>query len=280
MGPPVCVAITSCDFFEYTAAAVRTCFVHTPDVTVVVIDDASAGWPAHGNPPELRHFDKDFPGRFMTVRFAKRFGLNRSLNRGLEAARWLEAGYAVLANNDVLFTPGWFEPLQHALDHGYDLVGPVTNAPGPTAKGLQDVRRWHDDYRLTDDETYLTCLAADLRRDHGLAAVETRVNGFCFAATTAGWWAHAYDAEHDLVFRLANEFNSRGQRNPTPTMTMHEDEYQARLYRQGGKAAVCPGSFVMHYRSVWRGDRYKKGQQWLRRGDSHDDCDLRSLRPE
>lgn len=261
----VLIAITSYECFDYTAAAIRTALEHTPGANVVVIDDASPGLSFNDPPAELKPYfgpDSVYKDRVGFAQFDTNYGLTRSWNQAVMFGGYCEADFTVISNNDVLFTPGWFDALEYALDHGYDVASPITNAPGPTAGGLQDVLQYAPNYKLTDDEVYLSDLAAVLRRlkDN---PVEARVNGYCWAARTDTWKRHSLVDGN--TFQLQNTHNSRGRVNATPTMTLMEDEFQHRLYARGGKSAVCPGSFVFHYRSVWRGDAYKQGL-WYRRG--------------
>jgi hypothetical protein len=265
----VLIGITNYQDFDYTARAARTALAHTPDSKVVIVDDASPNWPDRLKkgpdwlPEQFREwYNHD---RVYFVQFSDNVGLTRSWNHIAWLGDHSDAfDYTVISNNDVVFTPGWFDAVKWALDNGYDVASPITNAPGPTAKGLQDVVKYVEDYRLTDDDDYLGLVAADLQ-NRGLVykPVEARVNGYCWAAKSKTWLKYAYDRSLDQAFNPRNTHNSKGRPNATPTMTLMEDEYQHRMYAQGGKSAVCPGSFVFHYRSVWRGDKYKQGR-WYR----------------
>jgi GT2 family glycosyltransferase len=46
-------------------------------------------------------------------------------------------------------------------------------------------------------------------------------------------------------------------------MTGNEDELQARWAKKGMKSGVVLSTFIFHYRSVSRGDKYKWGR-WYR----------------
>lgn len=254
------VAITGCEFFEYTRRAVESCLETAPSCRVVIIDDASTKWPKDDVPHELKELAKN--ERVSIERFHERFGLTRSMNLGARIARDGKYPYCAISNNDVIFTPHWHEVMVQGLEH-YDLVGPLSNAPGPTAQGRQDIGHWSAGYTLSDAKEHLAEEAEYLFKYYASFRVESPVNGFMFMARTATWWKHAYDAVHEEVFNPKNHFNSRGIANPTPTMTLMEDEFQRRLYAAGGRSAVCPGAFVFHYRSVWRGDKYKQGK-WCR----------------
>lgn len=237
--PKLVGIIPSYDNFGYVRRAVDSFLVHTPDAVAVLVDDASPEWDADAM---SRWGEGRPPGRLIVHRFAENGGVTRSWNWGLERARELGAEYAVVTNSDVLFAPGWIEGMEHALDHGWDLVGPLTNAPGrnPCA-AQQDVTSYVRDYRLTDDAGYLEALVGRLRTRFSGETVPTgHVNGFLQAARTESWWANRLDDEH--VF------------DPRLPMIGSEDELQLRLLRRGGRLGIALSSFVFHYRGVSRGN--------------------------
>lgn len=65
----------------------------------------------------------------------------------------MHVDYACCTNNDTVFTPGWDVTLRAALSRGFDLVGPVTNAPG--SEKAQDVSNFMPNDVLSDDESAL-----------------------------------------------------------------------------------------------------------------------------
>lgn len=265
MKAKLCVIIPTYGAFEYAVKAIESCFKYTKDVFVVVIDDASPGWPdPKVLPVPLAILSNQHPSATAFVHFDENGGLTRSWNCGLRVSRDCGAEYAVCTNSDVLFTNGWDKALTFWLNNGYAMVGPVSNAPGVTARGAQEVTEFYKNYRLTDDPDYLDNVAAYLQQHHLQSIRETAINGFFLMAHTTAWWSGAFDNEH--VFRPSNERTSRGYKNPTPMMTLNEDEIQSRWHKLGRKIGAVPGSFIFHYRSVTRGDRYKKGK-WFRMPD-------------
>lgn len=255
--------------WPYVDRTVRSLFAHSPsDTYAAIYDDASPEWlTANGArltggrlPPLLQKLHDDFPNKVYVFRYRQNGGLIRSLNQGMLDGR--KDKYILAGNSDLVFTPGWFEELRRPLDDGRaDLVGPVSNAAGITCDGRQDVRLYLPDYRLTDDDIYLAEVAARLRQSYDLKLADGPVNGFCMLAQSQTWWSGAFDAVN--VFRPRNPRNSKGQLNPTPTMTLNEDELQGRWRKHGRRCMVAVSSFVFHYRSVSRGDRYKK-PGWFR----------------
>lgn len=267
----VIIPVYGAHTYEYAAAAVRSALDETRWLTpyIVVLDDGTPNWLQ-----EFKRIDaalaKAPPERLHIVRYTENGGLTRSWNEGLKVARdRFKTDYACCANSDLIFTSSWDGALLDALDAGFSLVGPITNAPGAAVK--QGVDYWWPGYKLRDDGAYLAGLSIDLYDEYGRSVpgqpphtIESPINGFCLFAKTETWWANAYDAEH--VFRPRNDFNSKGQPNPTPLMTLNEDELQQRWRDRGLKIGFCPASFVLHYRAVSRGDKYRKGM-WLRRAN-------------
>ena len=253
----ICPTYAEVEHHRYTLRAVRSFLRYTPDGSVLVVDDASPGWHT-GHERDLVNEDKQ---RVFTARFEVWGGVTRSWNFGLNTARGMNLEFALCGNNDVVFTDGWYEGMVQALDQGFSLAGPVSNAPGITAQKQAEVWRYVGNYELRDDQPYLDSVARSLR---GLAPFEAPVNGFCQLARTRDWWSGAYDDRY--VYRPSNEFTSEGRRNPTPLMTLNEDELQGRWAKLGRRTAVCPSSFVFHYRAVTRGSKYFRGR-WYRPAD-------------
>lgn len=263
MKPSLAIVVPTFQAFSYARLAVASALRHTrlAAAHVLVVDDASPGGDKElaalaaaanrlaaecGQPAVAVH------------RFPENGGLTRSWNQGLRWARDRGLNYACVTNSDVRFTPGWDVPLLQALER-YDLVGPVTNAPGTEA--MQFVGRYTAKYQRSDAEDLTTAAAVDLRKRYADVVLPGTINGFCMTAKTAVWWAGAYDRRD--VFKPLNTHNSQGRPNPTPTMTLNEYELQRRWHAQGRRTGFCPASYVVHYRAVSRGDVHKKGD-WLR----------------
>lgn len=239
-------------FLKYTS---RPCLI-------IAVDDASPyypkqdwdAWKAPAKNPDGSQDGIGIPeNRLIFKHFGENGGLTRSWNWALTKAKELEIPYTICGNSDVLFTPGWEHALIHQLHHGYKLVGPVTNAPGPTNHGKQQVANYFPGYQVSDDPKHLATVAEYLRQHYPPNVVHAvNINGFFMMARTDDWWAGAYDSEH--VF------------NPAMKMTRNEDELQGRWHKKKWRTGFAPGSFVFHYRAVSRGDKYKH-HGWLRIDD-------------
>jgi len=254
----VCPTYQAHELHAYTERAISSFFKTTPNGVVILTDDASPDWASYKlKLEELRSSLNIAEDRFHIVRFDKEGKLTRSWNAGLRLATYLKLDYAIAGNNDVIFTPQWHSGLLHALNNGYDLVGPLSNAPGVTAKGLQEVRHYTNKYILSDRDEHLNAVAKDLYDKHLGKVVESPINGFFQMAKVISWVKGKYSAED--FYRPLNKFTSKGKVNRTPLMTLNEDELQARWRKLNMKSAVVCSSYVFHYRAVSRGDKYKKG---------------------
>lgn len=228
--------------FEYAEAAVASALATTPDDVVVrVIDDAS---PAHN--VNIVAAWKAHPRVIFTRRPANK-GLTAGWNDALREVRGCEPSMvAVVGNSDLVFAPGWWERLGRAAAE-YDLVGPVTNAPGHVS--WQDVRRWACGYRASDQARDIAKTAAGLVDRK--TTKTSNLNGFCLAATVKSWWEGAATSEDvfSAKFRLAGQ----------------EDELERRWRALGKRFAIVPSAYVFHYRSVTRGLQHGRGQTFRRK---------------
>ncbi len=230
--------------WDYALKTVQSLYRTADPVDCVVYDDASPDYS-----PERERVLLAVDRRVSFVRYAVNAGMTRSWNAGLNLARAGGYKFCCLGNSDLLFTPGWNLPLQHAACTQYALAGPVSNAAGHTSK-YQDVALYDPAYKLSDEWPDLDATAARLLATGG-PAVPARVNGFCMLTRTAVAWAYAFD-KHNVF-------------DPACPMAGNEDRLQDRWQRAGLKFAVVPTSFVFHYRSVTRGPRHVKGR-WMRMG--------------
>lgn len=256
------------ELHDYTVEAVRTFFQTTANGLAIVVDDASSGWdPIHES--HLKTLAQ-FPGQECFVyRFPEWGGLTRSWNQGLRLARELGCSYAICGNNDIIFPKNWYQGLLHALSNGYQLAGPVSNAPGISAYKSQQVWHYFPDYETTNDHGRIDAVQRHLSHDYMGEIVEEKINGFFQMAHISTWWNGKYDDEN--VYRPRNDKTSRGQTNRTPLMTLNEDELQGRWARLGWKSAVCPSSFIFHYRAMTRGPKYmNQGGRWYRKEGNGD----------
>ena len=252
MTPRIVYILPSFQNFAYSRSCLISLHRYSPFVSAVVVDDSSPDWSSNYG------WWQGTGGPCQAYRFQSQGGLTRSWNAGIEIARRLTPDYIVCGNNDVLFSPNWWQPMCLMLEAGYALAGPVSNAPGVTApNGLQHVRTYLPDYQLTDDPTYIAIAANRLRRQWSGWAIPSPVNGFFMMAKHKTWQDHGYSPE--LPFPPVIHELPTGKLNQTPTMTGQEDWLQHELHKKGLGTCIVPSSFIFHYRSVARGPQYARG---------------------
>jgi glycosyltransferase involved in cell wall biosynthesis len=248
----------------YTEAALQTFFETTPEGVAIVVDDGSPDWVESKMQERLQKIAPTEQSIHF-YHFSNEYGLTRSWNKGLDIADSLGLEYVIAGNNDVLFPPNWHFGLTHALANGFTMVGPLSNAPGITAKGKQEVGRYVQDYKVTDDPAYLEEVAFNLMTFNMGKVIESPVNGFFQMCRLEGWRSNMIDlGETKTYYNPLNTHTSKGHKNLTPTMTLNEDEWQGRARGAGLRSGIVLSSFIFHYRAVSRGDKYKRGQ-WYRK---------------
>jgi len=257
----ICPTYQAGNFHEYTTEALRSFWRTTPGGVALLVDDATSDWQqweAH-----YRKMARDEGQGLECIHFGKKGGLTRSWNAGLARAYELDLDYVIASNNDIIFpSDRWHAGLLHALTNGYAMAGPVSNAPGTTAGGAQEVERYVPNYQLSGQPEQLQRVAETLYAERLGHVIESNINGFFQIASMQAWRKGMFDHQH--YYRPLNTHTRRGKRNPTPTMTLNEDELQARWQKQGQHSAVALSSFIFHYRAVSRGNRYKRGN-WYRK---------------
>lgn len=263
----ICPTHNESELHAYTASALTSFFETTAGGIAIVVDDASKGWTSEYT-QRLKELAVHEGQSCEVFRYADWGGLTRSWNKGLSIAKSLGCDYVICGNNDVLFPSMWYQGLLHALESGYALVGPLSNAPGVTAKKKQEIQNYFPNYEATDDRAYLDKVQAFLLEQFLGHVLDSPVNGFFQMAKMKTWLQGAY-SDH-LVYKPRNDVTSKGYRNPTPLMTLNEDELQGRWRSLGLKSGVVPSSFIFHYRAVTRGGRYRKGL-WFRKADENND---------
>ena len=258
----ICPTFKAKELREYTELALSSFYEHTPNGVGIVIDDATPVFHEYCVPRYKKigdHF-KLKPEQLVMFSFPERGGLTRSWNKGLTIARNRDLDYCICGNNDIVFTHRWYEGMLHALENGYDLVGPLTNAPGDQDEALVD--KYVRGYVKDDRPSRINEIAFNLREQYMGQVVEAEINGFFLLASMRSWIKGMYNKE--LFFKAFNTHTSKGKRNRTPSMTLNENELQARWLKLDMKACVSLSSFIFHYRSVTRGKRYVKRNQGYR----------------
>jgi len=257
----ICPIYTAEVFANYTQKALESFFATTPGGTAIIVNDGSTGWSSDYEQSLLGLKNNYSDVSLHLLNFPQLGGLTRSWNAGLAKAEELGLDYAIAGNNDIIFSNNWYEGMLLALANGYELVGPISNAPGITAGGKQNVELYSPDYTLTDNLDEVNKVAEHVHKTYFGKTIESKVNGFFLMATLKSWIKGKFD-EHNF-FRPKNSHYSTGWLNPTPLMTANEDELQGRWAEKDMKSGIVLSTFIFHYRSVSRGNGYKLGK-WYR----------------
>lgn len=264
----LCVIVPTYGKFEYAKQAVESAIESARNVEahVFLVDDASPDFHGYDNIGEVapnhivRGLMSKYSRRMRLIVNPVNLGLTQTWNKGIVAA--VIAGnfkYICVTNSDVVFPKGYDIGMTQALNaNKVDLVGPVTNAPGTEED--QFVKLYSDVYSGPDDDK-IDEVQLDLLNKRNTQVKRMTINGFCMMALAYTWENYMYAPEQP--FKALNPVNSKGQTNPTPTMTLQEYELQARWHKVGLKSGVALSSYVFHYRSVTRGPRFNKGD-WAR----------------
>jgi GT2 family glycosyltransferase len=250
----ICLVLPTHNDLDYAAKAASS-FMRTVSEShmlpmVCAVDDASDGvtdeqyadWARENGIQEFH-------------RFPETGGMTRSWNYGVRVAHRIGAEYTVCGNADTVFSTGWVVGIVSALrDH--DLAGPVTNASG-WGTPRQNVKAYLPDY-VPDDSTIeqvaallaskptISLTPAQLafgpNGNGATLAMPEFLNGFCVVAKTSTWFAGAFDSQN--VF------------DPSKINSENEVELEVRWMANRLRLALVPSSFVFHYRSVSRGDKF------------------------
>lgn len=264
----LCVIVPTYSKFEYAQQAVSSAIEAAKDVEthVFLVDDASPDFHGRDNIGEIA---PNFIVRDLMAKYSKRLrlivnranvGLTKTWNTGITAA--IVDGsfkYICVTNSDVVFPKAYDIGMTHALKSSrVDLVGPVTNAPG--TEEAQFVKLYSSSYTGPRVDR-IDAVQTELLAKHSTEVKKMTLNGFCMMALARTWENNMYAPSQP--FKESNPFNSKGQPNPTPAMTLQEYELQSRWHKLGLKSGVALSSYVFHYRSVTRGPRHNKGD-WAR----------------
>jgi len=124
--PIVSIIIPAHNGLRYTEQCVRSLFDSTVRATfeVIVVDNGSSD----GTSRWLRQAAKRHP-TLHHIRNRNNLGFGRAVNQG---ARMAHGKYVLIANNDIIVTPGWLDRLVATAESQADIgvVSPVTNYVG------------------------------------------------------------------------------------------------------------------------------------------------------
>lgn len=249
---------------EYAVAAIDSLMENSDGavVTVYVVEDGCE--PARGG-DWVRDVTTIHPHSIEYTAMRADRGPTAAWNDGISRAI-SENDMVVMGNDDVIVPRGWWQDLYYGLtSRMLDFVGPLSNSPG-TTNAQQHVLGHLPNYILSDRQSMIDAVQAQLQEQSARKFRAGAVNGFFIAALSDRWRIAAYDIERGLIFPDAINKMPSGRTNPTPLVTGQEDWLHSHAKMLDFRMGLSPGTFVFHYRSVTRGTRYcADGQLWCRR---------------
>jgi hypothetical protein len=143
-------------------------------------------------------------------------------------------------------------------------MGPLSNAPGPTSGGIQDIAHYYKG--KVDDNPETLKKVSDTILPECRSILWCKLNGFFILGATETWKKYAYQYPL-LMFPPRIDKMPSGRRNPHPRMQGQDDLINHLVdHDLSGKAmcGVSRGSFVVHYKAISRGKRFAQGN-WMRK---------------
>lgn len=239
------VVMTHHNHDEYTHQALESLKETTENCGVLVIDDGS---------------EKPFkpPLGYAVLRNDPARGVIAAWNQAYEAwtRLWDDLPHLVITNNDVIFMPGWSQPLMRAFERRVycGIVGPLTNQPGH-----QEMQRALD---IGDDLDAMRFAAEHDPGDRPDPISISYVNGFCFMLRRDR--TIPIMEPEDVMFRGLPIGNHRGQIVEFHKHYGGEDDYQARMRLNSLVSCYAPDSYVYHYKDVSM-ESHKRGRMGLKK---------------
>jgi hypothetical protein len=243
--------------YPLAAQAVRS-FISACPAThiprVIVIDDATPHRPSAAN---LIFADW---GADAVQLFDVNRGWLAANNAGAEwgfSQAYNDEDVIVFSNSDVIYAKQSLSHLTKALaDGGVQLLGPLTNAPGPTARGLQNVRLYVSGFTLDASQESIDRVEQALARRTVDPVIVGDPNGFCFAGRVSTFRDLADD--YPRLFPDSIPVLPSGRSNPWPRDCGGESFLQHKLKQGGWKSGIVVPAYVYHYRSASRGAAFKQ----------------------
>ena len=211
---------------DYVTVALGSFFQHTPagciDAFVIVDNDGDFEWPDELSTERVTIVRRESPAGFAA---------NANLLLGHARARGADL---LLLNNDLVFTPGWVEPL---LADRPAILGPVSNAERPYRTGtfaLQPAMALAD---YVGHESDLDLLAARHRASHSGYQRVAAQPFFCVKIPAT-------------VYQAVGDFDERFGRGGA-----EDRDYTIRAWMAGFPHEIALASYVLHFqgRSTWCG---------------------------
>jgi len=217
--PSVSIVIPVYNGLDYTRECIESIYNSPTAVRfeVIVIDQNSQD----GAREMLQEMAITLPN-FRLIENSVNVGFGRAINQGAAIAR---GEFLAISNSDLVMTPGWLDPLVHALrnDHDLAVVSPMTNYVG---EGPQ-IDPEAGDVTPQTAPFYAQRIAGR----EGVVSVVDRLVFFCVLVRKQVF---------DLLGGLSDVFGLGNY---------EDDDLCFRIRLAGYKLGIAPGAFVFHYGS-------------------------------
>lgn len=220
------LCMTQRDHLVYSELAVKSLAMSKFPGEILILDDASER-------ASIEALEKSLPQGVHLAGNEEPRGLTSLWNLAYSEFMAMEVDYLVVANNDVIFTRNWWQPLAQAFEaEDCGIAGPMTNQPGHQPHQRLPIQRPTDFIRHSDQS-----------KPTGTGYRLDFVNGFCFMLKR----------DRLVPFDEAHLFD------PKVKDYGNEDEYQKRMREKGLYAYAMADSRVYHWKDVsfesWREGR-------------------------
>lgn len=219
--PLTSIVLLTWNQLDYTRQCIESLFKYTHSAfELIVIDNGSTD----GTLEYVRKLDRAHTAciRIETIANSNNLGFAKGCNQGLAVSR---GDYLILLNNDVVLTSQWLQRLIRAVENDpqLGLVGPMTNyVSGPQ----QITNPTYDVNTLKGLEKYIQIHA---KTYDGQIESNGRIAGFC------------------MLMRRAVIEKIGGLDERYAIGNFEDDDFCARAYLAGYKAAVIKDCYVHHY---------------------------------
>lgn len=175
-------------------------------------------------------------------------GLTNSWNAAYQFFKEHNYTNCILSNDDVRFPAGFSNGLIAGLSDksDYAMIGPFSNAPGKDY--LQQISKFIEVEPTSENVDQIQKIIWEKDKSNGIYKQTKFINGFCFAFS-----------QSMEKFKFSKEFLC----DPSRINVGNDTFLCSRIWRRGGKSAVCRTSYVFHWKNVtFKAKGQKRNRLW------------------
>jgi len=231
------LVLTTAGTLKWLKGAIHT--LRDP-LDVLVVDDST---------PEkvgIRVFCKKKGIHFLTKPEPR--GLTNSWNIAYQFFKTHNYTNCILSNDDVRFPAGFSKGLIAGLSgkFSYAMIGPLTNMPGK--EYAQQIRKFTEIEPTPKNFDQIEKIIGEQVKSKSAYEQKKFINGFCLAFSRSM-----------EKFKFSEEFLC----DPARVNIGNDTFLSLRIWKQGGKSAVCRTSYVFHWKNVtFRAKGQQRNRLW------------------